>query len=164
MAPPSQSNSPQREELRRQFFHHLSRLSTWPVVFHGAVAVKLGINATDFKCNGVLQETGPITAGELAELTGLTTGAITGVVDRLERAGFVRRGSDPNDRRRVIVEPVENPARGEELAQIFGPLAASTAAEFIDRYSDEELAFLIDFFDRAADCSIAEWQACIGHG
>ena len=58
-------------------------------------------------------QTGPITAGELAERTGLTTGAITGVIDRLEKAGFVRRVKDPDDRRRVIIEPLAERIKGQ---------------------------------------------------
>src|SRR5918997_6772224 len=78
-----------------------SRLSTTTVLFHSAVADRLGVSATDVKCYTILRQTGPLTAGELAERVSLTTGAITGVIDRLERAGLVRRAADPHDRRRV---------------------------------------------------------------
>ncbi|WP_392435861.1 MarR family transcriptional regulator [Chlorogloeopsis fritschii PCC 9212] len=70
-------------------------LSAATVLFHTAIAERLGLNTTDHKCADILAQTGAITAGELAERTGLTTGAITGVVDRLEKAGFVRRERDP---------------------------------------------------------------------
>jgi DNA-binding transcriptional ArsR family regulator len=76
------------------------------VMFHQAIAERLGLNATDHKALDLLGRAGPITAGELAELTGLTTGAITGIIDRLEKAGFVRRENDPKDRRRVIIRPL----------------------------------------------------------
>lgn len=128
----------------------ISRMSSWTVMFHQAAAVRLGLNPTDTKCLGVLQETGPITAGEVAELTGLTTGAITGVIDRLERSGFVRRAYDPHDRRRVFIEPLENPAQAEALATIYGPLAQASLTEFIDCYNDEELALVLDFVKRGA--------------
>jgi DNA-binding MarR family transcriptional regulator len=137
-----------REALIETFFREISRMSTWTVMFHGAVAMRLGLNPTDLKCGGVLRETGPITAGELATLTGLTTGAITGVIDRLEKGGFVRRALDPTDRRRVIIEPIEDEAQAEAMMELFGPLAESTRTELIDHYSDEELTLLIDFIAR----------------
>ncbi|MGH2460296.1 MAG: MarR family winged helix-turn-helix transcriptional regulator, partial [Chloroflexota bacterium] len=70
-------------------------LSTAVVLFHEAIAERLGMSATEWKCLDVLGRAGPITARELAEQTGLTTGAITGLVDRLERAGYVRRVPNP---------------------------------------------------------------------
>ena len=79
-------------------------LSTRTIVFHQTVADCLGIAATDHKCLGFIAEADhPVTAGELATLTGLTSGAITGVIDRLERAGLAFRERDPRDRRRVVV-------------------------------------------------------------
>src|SRR4051794_9372852 len=85
------------------------RLSTATVLFHSAIADRLGVGVTDVKCYSILRQTGPITAGDLAERVGLTTGAITGVIDRLEQAGLVRRVRDPNDRRRVVLEVLSNP-------------------------------------------------------
>jgi DNA-binding MarR family transcriptional regulator len=87
--------------------------------------------------------TGPITAGRLAELTGLTTGAITGVVDRLERAGYVRRVKDPRDRRRVIVELVSKKAMAE-IAPLYAGMAQAVD-KLCARYSDEQLAVVLDF-------------------
>ncbi len=87
---------------RRAFDDRLNRLtrdlSTETILLHQAIADRLGLNPTDHKCLSLLLDAGePITAGELAVRTGLTTGAITGIVDRLERARFVRRERDPND-------------------------------------------------------------------
>ncbi|HEY4258905.1 MAG TPA: MarR family transcriptional regulator, partial [Schlesneria sp.] len=82
-------------------------------MFHQSVADRLGLNVTDHKCLDFLLLDGPLTAGELAQRTSLTTGAITSVLDRLERVGFVQRQPDPNDRRRVIVHPIM-----ERLGQI----------------------------------------------
>jgi len=138
-----------REELIEEFMREISRNSTWTVMFHGAVAAKLGLNPTDLKCGGVLRETGPITAGELANLTGLTTGAITGVVDRLERTGFVQRTSDPNDRRRVIIEPLEEAGQNEEAMRLFGPLAEATVSKLLTHYSGEEMEIILDFVRRS---------------
>jgi DNA-binding MarR family transcriptional regulator len=72
--------------------------------FDQAVADALGMNRTDMRCIDVLQREGPVTAGRLAEATGLTTGAMTTALDRLERAGYARRTRDAADRRRVVVE------------------------------------------------------------
>src|SRR5215470_3991220 len=120
-------------------------LSTHTVMLHAAVAERLGLNITDhkaldFACRGG----GTVTAGELAELTGLTTGAITGVIDRLEKAGFARRERDPNDRRRIILRPT---ARAQEIGKLFESLARSMT-KLCSQYTDRDLALMIDFFDR----------------
>src|SRR5215207_9974485 len=98
------------------------RMSTATVLFHAAVADRLGIGTTDVKCYSILRQTGPITAGELGERVGLTTGAITGVIDRLEHVGLVQRARDPNDRRRVVLELLSNPEHERELNQLYMPL------------------------------------------
>src|SRR5262245_6590047 len=82
------------------------KAGTATVLYQSAIAEKLGLSLTDLGCGEILSRTGSITAGELAALSGLTTGAITGVVDRLEKGGLARRVNDPNDRRRVMIEPV----------------------------------------------------------
>src|SRR5438132_5236412 len=94
-------------------------------MFHQTVADRLGLNPTDHKCVDLLLLKGPMTAGELADSTGLTTGAITGAVDRLEKAGYVHRQPDPGDRRRVIVRVVSR--RVGEIGRLFESLAAATA-------------------------------------
>ena len=144
-----------REQLVAQFMHEVSRMSTWSVMFHQAASLQMGLNATDGKSLSVLRETGPITAGELALITGLTTGAITGVIDRLEKRGYVRRIADPNDRRHVIIELVENATNSADVWAIFGPLASATHA-FLPLYSDEELATILDFVQRGAEMMKAQ--------
>lgn len=125
----------------------LQKLSSQSVLFSQAVAERLGLNPSDLECLGILFEEGATTAGQLAEITGLTTGAITGIVDRLEKAGYVRRQKDPRDRRRVIVEPVA--ARAErEVEPLFAPLAEGMS-ELYARYTEEQLALILDFATRA---------------
>src|SRR6516164_9446091 len=99
-------DSRRREELLAALNDEFRQLTTATILFHQAIADRLGMNVTDHKCADILLRAGPITAGELAQRTGLTTGAITGVIDRLEKAGFVRRVRDPGDRRRVVVVPL----------------------------------------------------------
>jgi DNA-binding MarR family transcriptional regulator len=123
------------------------QLSTATILFHQAVADRLGMHLTDHKCADILLRAGPITAGELARRTGLTTGTITAVIDRLENAGFVQRAKDPGDRRRVIIEPLR-----ERIEEKIGPLFESMAramAELSAQYSTQELAIIRDFTARA---------------
>src|SRR5262245_65424320 len=76
------------------------------VLFQQAIADRLGLNSTDLMCLSLLSDAEPLTAGQLAEATGLTTGSVTVMIERLETAGYVRREKDATDRRRVIVRPV----------------------------------------------------------
>lgn len=142
-----------RESLdRRELFDKLcywgQQLSGATIMFHQAVADQLGLNPTDHKCAGLVLTKGPMSAGELAEATCLTTGAITGVIDRLEKAGFVQRADDPNDRRRVIVCAV--PKRIREIARLFDDLTAEMA-ELSSHYTDAELAVILDFMSRSCN-------------
>jgi DNA-binding MarR family transcriptional regulator len=102
----------------------------------------LEINRTDARCLDILENYGPVSAGELAARSGLTTGAITAVVDRLERLGYAQRVADPNDRRRVFVEMTDK-ARQASF-ELFGPIAQG-AASMSERYSDEQLRLFLDF-------------------
>lgn len=124
------------------------RLSTATIMFHQAIADRLGLNVTDHKCIDLLLLNGPMTAGELAAQTGLTTGAITAVIDRLEKAGFARRNDDPRDRRRVIVAVVAK--RTREIERLFEPFGAAFR-EFSSRYNDAELAVILDFMSGSCE-------------
>lgn len=118
-------------------------LSTWTVLFHSAIAERLGLNTTDHKCLDILSHHGSLTAGQLAEVTGLTTGAVTGVIDRLEAAGYVRRGRDPSDRRRVIIQPIAAKA-DLTLAPLFGHFTRRYVPR-LDNYQDDELRLVLRF-------------------
>lgn len=92
-------------EVLERFTLYMREQSALTVMFHARVAEQMGLSATDEKCLDLaMRAEGPLTAGRIAELSGLSTGAVTGVIDRLERAGYVRRVRDPHDRRKVLVE------------------------------------------------------------
>jgi len=133
-------------ELFESLLEASRRLSTQTVFFHQAAAKYLGLNITDHKCLDIVLGMGRATAGQLAELTGLTTGAITSVINRLEKAGFVRRAKDPNDLRIVYVEPV--PENLQPLADVFGPLGEAMA-EIFSRYNEQELRLILDYLERS---------------
>lgn len=123
------------------------------VLFGEAVAARLGINHTDLECLGMVALKDGLTAGEIARSSGLTTGAITGVIDRLERAGLVRREADPQDRRKVHVR-VTPKARSADAVPYdsFG----KAMDRLVENYSDAEVAMLIDYFSRAQAAILAE--------
>jgi DNA-binding MarR family transcriptional regulator len=122
--------------------------SAQSVMLSQAAADYLDMASSDIECFDLLSLHGPMTAGRLAELTGLTTGAITGVIDRLERAGYAARARDPNDRRRVIVRPCLERRADAAVVAAYGPVAAAID-ELLARYADDDLALLLDFFTRA---------------
>jgi DNA-binding MarR family transcriptional regulator len=116
--------------------------------FDQAIADHLGMNRTDMRCIDLIDQAGGMTAGELARAAGLTTGAVTAVVDRLERAGMARRVADPSDRRRVRVEAAPR------LWELTGPLMSPFLAEsssILDDYSTEELERFAEFLQRVID-------------
>jgi DNA-binding MarR family transcriptional regulator len=143
----SQKNPSRRDELLAALIQELRNQSTRTILLHQAIADRLGLSPTDHKCLNFIIGMEPLTAGQLAELTGLTTGAVTGVIDRLEKAGFVRRLMDPNDRRRVIIEPIPEKAE-REIAPLFASLARATE-ELCSKYNEQELALLLDFLTAA---------------
>jgi DNA-binding MarR family transcriptional regulator len=138
-------------------------LSTAVVLFQEAVAAQLGMSATEWKCLGLLGEHGPATAGRLAELSGFTTGAITGIVDRLEKAGYVRREANPRDRRSVIVHPVRSRELGEQVAPILASLGKAMAA-LASLYSARELALIQDYLERSIRVLRDETAKLTRHG
>jgi DNA-binding MarR family transcriptional regulator len=132
-----------REETIKIIIDRFREMSTEAVMFHQAVADELGLYITDHKCMDLIHRFGAMSAGRLGELTGLTTGAITGMIDRLEKAGYVRRANDPKDRRKTIVEPIRNKKLEKQIETIFIPLHEGMH-EFLSSYSESELSFLLD--------------------
>jgi len=133
----------EREELIQAISYKFREMSTETIMFHQAVADVLGLHITDHKCLDLIDHYGAMPAGRLAELTGLTTGAVTGIIDRLEEAGYVRRTNDPKDRRRIIVQPTQNKKLKRKIEILFIPLR-DRMHKLLSSYSDSELAFLLD--------------------
>jgi DNA-binding MarR family transcriptional regulator len=106
-------------------------------------ADRLGINPTDLNCMNIVALSGSMTAGELARATGLTTASITGVLDRLEEAGFVRRERDPADRRRVVVKLSDGP-RLREVGPVFAPMIQALQGALAG-YDEGRLRTLLEF-------------------
>ena len=113
-----------------------------------AVAARIGLHPTDLECLDVINLNGAATAGELARASGLTTGAITGVIDRLERAGYVARERDPADRRRVIVR--SHAAASQRVGPFYAGLAQRMAA-LCAGYDAASLDLLLGFFTGATE-------------
>ena len=132
-------------ELLRQVIHAARRSEAAVDRFDALAAEALGINRTDARCLDIVDnEGGAITAGRLAELSGLTTAAVTTVIDRLEEKGYVRRARDERDRRRVVVEVTD---RFRERAEaIWGPLAGE-AQKAMARFTADELRSALAWFD-----------------
>ena len=130
-----------REETIHNIIDKFREMSTETIMFHQAVADELGLSITDHKCLDLIHRFGAMPAGRLAELTSLTTGAVTGMIDRLEKAGYVRRTNDPKDRRKTIIEPISNKKLERKIETIFMPLH-ERMHKVLSSYSDSELAFL----------------------
>lgn len=132
-----------KQELVDELLHLARAHEAANDAFDEVAREKLGINRTDLRCLNIIDNSGPMTAGRLAELSGLTTAAVTSVLDRLERAGYARRVRDQPDRRQVMVEVT--PLLAERATPIWGPLGEE-ARSTLSRMSAEELRALIDFY------------------
>ncbi len=136
-----------RQELADKIVGRLARRhSTATVLFHHAAAERLELGPTDHKCLDLLLERGSASGTELAEATGLTTGAITGVVARLERAGYLHRQPDPRDGRRQSLQPVLKRVKG--LHETFGPIREEMA-ELLEGFDVRQLAAIAGFLEGA---------------
>ncbi len=143
-SPASGTGPQQRAELEVAFAAAIRRTGSLMQLMGQAAAERIGINSTDLNCLNILSFSGQMTAGELARATGLTTASITGVIDRLEEAGFVSRERDPHDRRRVVVRLALDKAL-REVASVFVPMLRDWR-EMAARYSDDELRLIVDFY------------------
>jgi DNA-binding MarR family transcriptional regulator len=136
------SNHEEKSIIIEKLIIEFRKNSTRTVLFHQTVADKLKLNATDYKCYDLINQSGAVTAGQLSKLTGLTTGSTTALIDRLEKLGYVKRDNDPNDRRRVLIKPVKQSKDSSNA--IFNSLS-SAITELCYAYSEHELSIILDF-------------------
>lgn len=136
------SSAKSRAALMQELEEAMRRSSAQGVMFGQTVANVIGIANSDMECMDILNLEGRVTAGRLAEVTGLTTGAITGVVDRLERAGYVRRERDESDRRKVFISVVEEKAI--EIMTFYVPMQEAMHRLW-NSYTEDELRLLLRF-------------------
>ena len=144
-----------QKEIIHAVREKFTEMSTETILFHQALADLLNLHITDHRCIYFLHSYGAMPAGRLAELTGLTTAAVTGIIDRLEEAGYVRRKNDPKDRRRTIVEPVRNKKLEKKLQMVFSPFHEKMYKLF-SSYSASELAFLLDALTKSIELTREE--------
>lgn len=151
----SSDSMEKREALLEEFAREVRQFNGLGASFFRAAAARLGMNVTDLQVIDILDMTGPATAGQLAELMGLTTGAVTGMIDRLEKSALVHRERDPQDGRKVIVRlnPGENTLR--EMSPIFDSVGQAWD-QIASRYDDEQLALLVDFLKQSSVLSREE--------
>ena len=138
-----------RQDLLKRVGMELGReISAQTVFFHELAARKLGLNATDTRCLDLIARSGgaQVTAGDLGRATGLTTGAVTGILDRLEKAGMVERWRDPADRRKVVVRPKPEAAR--RVGALYDKLGAAMM-KLASSYQTDELELIDDFLERS---------------
>ena len=137
-----------KQGLTQEIVGQLARRhSTAVVLFHHAVAECLGLGPTDHKCLDLLRERGAITGSELASITGLTTGAITGVVARLEQAGYIRRESDPHDGRKQILYPA---LERSPIQAVIEPLRKDVTA-LLENFDTGQLSAIAEFLTHSTD-------------
>jgi len=134
---------------RRLLFETMRLMSTQQIMLHQLVADRLGLNITDYKCMDLVARYGPMTAGKLAEYSGLTTGAITGAIDRLERAGYARRTDNPKDRRSVIIELTWNEKNKKEYLETFHPLEQKME-KLASRFTHREISLFMEFIQKTS--------------
>jgi len=145
-----------RVALLQELEEAMRRTSAQGVLFGQTVANVAGISGSDLDCMDFLNLEGRITAGRLAELTGLTTGAITGVIDRLEKAGFVRRERDEADRRKVFIMIV--PENVAKIGRLYVPMQEAMDKVW-STYSDAELLLLLRFAKEGYKASLEAAEA-----
>jgi DNA-binding MarR family transcriptional regulator len=153
------SRTKTRAALLQELEHAMRKASAQGTIYAATVAERAGISSTDMDCMDFLNVEGRMTAGRLAELTGLTTGAITGVIDRLEKAGLVRRERDEADRRKVFIAVVpENAAR---IGRFYVPMQQAMQ-KLWSNYSDAELELLLRFASGGYKASVEATEALNG--
>ena len=137
----------QTTDPKEHFTSLMRGLGVRTIIHQYSVAASLGLYNSDFISLDILRETGPITAGELSKKTGLATGSITALVDRLEKIGYARRENDPNDRRKVMIVPQYESK--DEVRTTYQPLHTAMG-KLASSYTADELALITQFLGEAS--------------
>lgn len=130
--------------LLESLTHRLQRYGMRSVLFQQNMAQKIGVSHTDLKSAEILNETGPITAGELSKITGLSTGSVTALINRLEKSGYVKRERDQLDGRKVMIMPI--PERQEQIKSHYQSLSMATK-ELCSAYNEQDLILINQFVE-----------------
>ncbi|HEX6971270.1 MAG TPA: MarR family transcriptional regulator [Limnochordia bacterium] len=133
-------------KLARALHRELGTIGTQSVLLNQAIADRLGLYPTEVEVLDLLSRAGSLTAGDVARVTGLTSGAASRLIDRLERAGYARRAPHPQDRRSVLVMPVAE-SIGRELVPLVAPLEQALSACY-GRYDEAQLGLIVEFLSR----------------
>jgi DNA-binding MarR family transcriptional regulator len=136
-----------KEDLKQQVIRGAREYGFGSVLFRHVIGERLGVNATDMECLGVILFKGLTTPTELAHYTGLSSGATTAMLDRLEKSQLIARRPNPRDRRSTHIVLVKETA--EKLAPFFASLREAQD-QIVSTYSEPELELLADFFTRSA--------------
>lgn len=151
-----------RAETLRRILDESQRHYAAYTLFNQAMADRLGIHPTDLQCVALLDlESGPVSTGEIARLTGLTPGSATRLVDRLDKAGLVVRQADPDDRRRALVSLAPD---ADARISAAWDVPGRAFSEVLDRYDDAELALIADFLHRAGEVGRAQAERLAAEG
>lgn len=150
---PSFPVTPRRAELLFALNSATQEASGLGVLLSQAIAKRLGLTPAALECLGVIDAAGRISAGDIARATGLTSGAITGILDQLERAGFARRERDPTDRRKTwaVMEPA-----GRARAMLFYKPIAEAAQRLAGNFDDRDLGMLVDYLRKSSEFARGE--------
>jgi DNA-binding MarR family transcriptional regulator len=138
-------SSPSHAQLRETVVRCLREFIAGSIIYNQQVADRVGLRLTDMQCINVLELMGPSTPGELARSTGLTTGGVTVMLDRLEKGGYVKRVPNPRDRRSVLVRL--NPTKLKKVQAFYGEINERMVA-LLDETPDRELRSVVDLFSR----------------
>lgn len=139
------TSTSKRADLLQRLEQAVRRMLAGAIIFNQQVADSVDLNATDLQCLNLLELQDALTPGDLARCCGLTTGGVTVVLDRLEKAGYIRREANPRDRRSLLIRPV--PAKMRKLHKIYRSKSESLA-EALSPYSERELELILDFVTR----------------
>lgn len=136
---------PRQDQAIERLTTVLRRMGAASALHSQAVAKRVGLAPVDLECLDMILLAGRVTAGQIMEHTKLTSGAVTGLIDRLARKGYVERAADPQDRRKVLVRIV--PEAIEPLQKLFAPMAERSAA-LMRHYSAEDLELIAGFIEK----------------